>query len=208
MEWVSVIVSTLVALAVAISLPLSLRKRKKEGSQKVERLLSHLLEVGVKASLLEKGVHERKVGVSRSWGQRSEGIIQIVGRNVDYINISSVASQYGVGYFLDYLIRSPNWSVNQNRKKTRMVRKKGSGIGGRMDDIEWKGDDYLSRALNWDYQLKDKLLQAELGELKDGIWIFPEPKYEYCRVRTAYFLPAPDLFEAIDIIAKHIRSAW
>ncbi len=27
-----------------------------------------------------------------------------------------------------------------------------------------------------------------------------EPKYEYARVRTAYFLPSLDLFDAIDIM--------
>ena len=36
--------------------------------------------------------------------------------------------------------------------------------------------------------------------------IFPEPKYAYARVRTAYFLPSLDLFEAIDIIVKHIKA--
>jgi len=35
-----------------------------------------------------------------------------------------------------------------------------------------------------------------------------EPKYEYARVRTAYRLPSLDLFDAIDIIAKHVKSGW
>ncbi len=35
-----------------------------------------------------------------------------------------------------------------------------------------------------------------------------EPKYEYARVRTAYRLPSLDLFDAIDIIAKHVKSEW
>jgi len=35
-----------------------------------------------------------------------------------------------------------------------------------------------------------------------------EPKYEYARVRTAYFLLSPDLFDAIDIIARHIKAGW
>ena len=35
-----------------------------------------------------------------------------------------------------------------------------------------------------------------------------EPKYEYARVRTSYFLPSLDLFDAIDIIAKHVKSEW
>ncbi len=35
-----------------------------------------------------------------------------------------------------------------------------------------------------------------------------EPKYAYARVRTAYRLPSLDLFDAIDIIAKHIKAGW
>jgi hypothetical protein len=34
------------------------------------------------------------------------------------------------------------------------------------------------------------------------------PDGEYARVRVAYQLPSADLFEAIDIIAGHIRSVW
>ncbi len=87
-----------------------------------------------------------------------------------------------------------------------MVRKKSPAIWGRVVDIEWKGADYLSQQLNLDYRLKDILLQTELKELKGNIEIFPEPKYEYAGVRTAYLLPSLDLFEAIDIIAKYIKS--
>ncbi len=87
-----------------------------------------------------------------------------------------------------------------------MVRKKSPAIWGKVVDIEWKGDGYLSQQLNLDYRLKDILLQSELKKLKGNIEISPEPKYEYIRVRTAYLLPSPDLFEAIDIIAKYIKS--
>ena len=89
-----------------------------------------------------------------------------------------------------------------------MVRKKNPAIWGRVVDIQWRGDDYLSQELNFDYQLKDRLLQVEPKELKGSIWIFPEPKYEYTRVRTNYSLPSSDLFEAVDIIAGHIKSGW
>ena len=88
-----------------------------------------------------------------------------------------------------------------------MLRKKSSAIRGRVVDVEWKGDEYLSRGLNYDYRLKDRLLAAS-EELKWDIWVFPEPKHEYVRVRTAYLLPSSDLFEAMDIVAGHIKSGW
>ncbi len=206
MEWLNILAGIITFLVLTIGLPLALRKRKKGGPQNVEQLLHHLQEIGVKASLAEKGVEEEKIGVGRSFMRRSESTIKIEGRNIDYINVISVSSQYGVNYFLDYLVRSPNWSGKKSGKKTRMVRKKSPAIWGRLVDIEWKGDNYLSQQLNLDYRLKDILLQTELKELKGNIVIFPEPKYEYARVRTSYLLPSPDLFEAIDIIAKYIKS--
>ena len=206
MEWVNILSGLIAALVLTIGLPLALRKRKKGATQNVEQLLHHLQEIGVKASLAEKGVDEEKVGASRSFMRRSESVIKIEGRNIDYINVSSVSSQYGVNYFLDYLVRSPGQSGQKRQKKTRMVRKKSPAIWGRVVDIEWKGDVYLSQQLNLDYRLKDILLQTEPKELKSNIVIFPEPKYEYARVRTAYLLPSSDLFEAIDIIAKYIKS--
>ena len=87
-----------------------------------------------------------------------------------------------------------------------MIKRRTSATKGKVVNIEWKGDDYLSRELNYDYRLQDKLLQAELDKLKSGIWIFPEPKYEYTRVRINYLLPSPDLLESVDIIAGHIKS--
>ena len=206
MEWINILSGLIAALVLTIGLPLALRKRKKSGSQNVEQLLHHLQEIGVKASPAEKGVEEGKVGMGRSFMRRSEGVIKIEGKHIDYINVSSVASQYGVNYFLDYLVRSPSQSGRKGQKKTRMVRRKSPAIWGRVVDIEWKGDVYLSQQLNLDYRLKDILLQTEPKELKSNIMIFPEPKYEYARVRTAYLLPSPDLFEAIDIIAKYIKS--
>ncbi len=206
MEWVNILSGLIAVLVLTIGLPLALRKRKKGATQNVEQLLHHLQEIGVKASLAEKGVDEEKVGASRSFMRRSESVIKIEGRNIDYINVSSVASQYGVNYFLDYLVRSPSQSGRKRQKKTRMVRKKSPAIWGRVVDIEWKGGVYLSQQLNLDYRLKDILLQTEPKELKSNIVIFPEPKYEYARVRTAYLLPSSDLFEAINIIAKYIKS--
>jgi hypothetical protein len=208
MDWGSIIGGILAALVAAIGLPLALKRRKKASPENVEQFLQHLQGMGVKASLLEKGDGEEKVGVSRASGQRSEGVIRIEGKNVDFVNVISVTSQYGVQYFLDYLVKALNWTGRTKRKKTKLETKKSSVIRGKVVDIVWKGDDYLSQVLNYDSRLKDKLLQVELDKLKGSILIVPEPKYEYARVRTTYLLPSPDLFEAIDIIAGCIKSGW
>ena len=71
--------------------------------------------------------------------------------------------------------------------------------------MEWKGDKSLAPSLNFDYILKDKLLQSNLNTLR-SVWLFPEPKQGYTRIRTAYSLPSPEIFGAMDIIARHIKS--
>lgn len=208
MDWANILAGVIAALVVAIGLPLALRKRKKAGPENVEKLFQHLQKLGVRASPLEKGAQQEKVGISRASGQRSEGVIKIEGKDIDYINVSSASSQYGVNYFLNYLVTTSSWTGKKDRKKTSMVRKRSSGIWGRVVDIEWRGDAHLSRELNFDYRLKDILLQTEPKEVGGGIQIFPEPKHEYARVRTAYLLPSSGLLEAIDIIAKYVKSGW
>jgi len=208
MEWGSIIGSIIVALMAAIGLLLALRKRKKSGPKSLEELFNHLRGMGIRASLAEKGVEEEKVGVTRGMSQRSEGVIRVEGRHVDFINVVSTASQYGVYIYIEFLVRTPGMVGRQQRRKTRLVKKKGMGAGVRVADVGWRGDDYLSRELEFDYSLSDKLLQAEYDKLKNGILIIPEPKYEYARIRITYLLLSHELFEAIDIIARHIKSGW
>lgn len=205
MDW-SDILPILIAISVVIGLPLALRSRKKGGQKKVEEFCQHLLGIGVKASTLEKDASQEKVGQKRSWGQKSVGAIKLADRNIDSINVIGVASQYGVRYFLDFLVRGSSLTGRENKKKTRMTRKRSSAFSGKVISIEWKGDDYLARKLSLDYRLTDQLLQADINVLRGGIWIYPEPKYGYTRIRTTYFLPTPDLFESMDTIAKHIKS--
>ncbi len=205
MEWENLI-GVITAIVFMVVLPLVLRARKKAGPQKRGELLSHLQNLGVKASLEEKGIQEEKVGASR--GQKSEGVFRLEARKIDYINVTGVSSQYGTNYFLNYLVRRPSWSAERKRGKTRMVKKRSSVILGKVAGIEWQGDDYLSRELNFDFRLKDILLPASRSELKGGIQIYPEPKHQYARIRTAYFLPSLELFEAMETIAGHIRSGW
>ncbi len=204
MDW-SDFLPLLLALLAIIGFPLALRSRKKGGPQKVEELRQHLLGIGVKVSRPEETAGQEETGQKRSWVQKPLGVIKLRDRNIDSINVIGVASQYGVRYVLDFVLRSVSLTGKESKKKTRLVRQKSSAVG-RAVDIEWKGDDFLARKLNLDYRLTDKLSQAEPAVLKGGIWIFPEPKHQHTRIRMTYFLPTAGLFEALDIIAKHIKS--
>ena len=205
MEWENLIGIITAVIAFGV-LPLVLRARKKAGPQKVDELLGHLQSNGVNASLMEKGASEENIG--RGMGQKSEGLIRLEGRKIDYINIIGVSSQYGTNYFLDYLVLKPGSPVEKRRKKTNMLRKKSSTLWGKTVDIQWQGDEYLSRELNYDFGLKDILMYAKPEELRGGIQIHPEPKHEYARIRTGYLLPSSEMVGALELIAGHIRVVW
>ena len=203
MNWESII-SALVAILVMASLPLALLRRKKTGARRKEELFQRLGEIGAKASLMEPGDAREKIGPSRASGQRSEGIIQLEGGNIDSINIISASGEHGLNYFLDYLMKSPNLTRSRTLKKTWLFRKRNSLLWGRVVDVRWKGDKSLAQSLNFDYRLKDRLLKPDAG--LPGIRIFPEPGQGYARIRTPYALPTTETLETLDIIARHVRS--
>jgi len=143
MEWSSIL-SIIMAILVAIGLPLALRSRKKAGPKKREELYQHLQEIGIEAALRERGSDEEKIGLSRSSGQKSEGIIELKDRNIDLVNVISVASQYGVHYFLDYLVKAPNIMEERKLKKIRLLRKRSPPLWGKVVAIYWEGDNSLA----------------------------------------------------------------
>ena len=209
MEWDSLL-PVIIGLLAFVGLPFALRNLKKGGPDKVEELHQHLQKIGIRVSSVEidasqgKGAGKRK----RSRGEKPIGIIKLKDKNIESVKVIGAATQYGVNYSLDFMVKSSSLTGRKDTKNTKMVRKKGAAIGGRAIEIEWKGDNSLSQKLNFDYRLKDKLAQADLKPIKNKISIHPEPQHGYTRIRTNYFLPEPDVFEIIDAIAKHTKSGW
>ncbi len=207
MENWSNVAGILVFLLIAIALPLIVRRRKKGGgAANIEELYQHLRGLGVEASLAKEGDRRAGIGLGRASGQESEGLIVLEDRSIDSINVVSVSTQYGKRYFIDYLVKSPNISGERMLKTTRLIRRKSPPIWGKVVAIDWKGDDSLTRCLNLDYSLEEKLLRADVNVLKGGIWIFPEPRYGYVRIRTDYSLPSAEIFGVIRSIARRVRS--
>jgi len=200
------ILPIVLAMSTAVGLIVAARRLKKEGPQKEQELYRHLDGMGVKVSVPEELVNQTTTGHKRPWGQKPVGTIKLIGSNVDSIDVIGTASQYGINYYLDYLVRISGFFGT--KKKTRMVKKKTSFFGGMVADIEWKGDDSLAQRLNYDYQLKEKLLHMGPDALKGSIVAVPEVKHGYARLRTSYSLLTRTMFENIDTIARHIRSEW
>jgi len=153
MGWSSII-SIVVGLLAAIGLPLALRERKKNGPRRREALCQHLQKMGVRGYALQSRHDREEIGLSRASGQKSEGIIELEDRNIDFINVISIASPYGVQYFLDYLAKNPKVMERRMLKKARLIRRKKPPPWGKVVGVEWKGDICLCQSLNFDYSLR------------------------------------------------------
>lgn len=199
------IVGILFFLFIAVAVPLILRRRRRgEGTANIEELYQHLRKLGAEAYVAKESDNRGRTGLGSGSGQQSEGLIVLEDRNIDSINVVGVSMQYGKRYFTDYLVKSPNVTGERMLKRTALTTKKSPPIVGKVVGVGWKGDESLTQSLSLDYSLEEKLLRADV--LKGGIWILPEPKQGYVRIRTEYSLPSAEIFEAIRSIARRVKS--
>ncbi|GAH52729.1 unnamed protein product, partial [marine sediment metagenome] len=98
------LIPIIIAFVSAVLLPFFLSKRKKEGHKKFEEFRRHLPGIGVRFTKLDKESEQAKLGKKISRAQKSEGVVALEERNIDFIIVASVASQYGVNYYIEYLV--------------------------------------------------------------------------------------------------------
>ena len=199
------ILPAIIVFLTAFLIPFLLSKKKKKGDKKHKEISHLLLEIGVEFVELDEGSEQVKFRRKLSLGLKSEGIIALKKSNIDFINIISASSQYGVNYSIEYLVKSTFGIREKPLKKTKMVIKKKSLFGGEVVDVIWRGDQYLAQKLNMDYDLKHRFMQADINTFKGGILIIPEQKHGYIRIKTNYNIPSADIFYAIDTLAAHMR---
>ncbi len=204
MEWtdlINIIIGVIVAVSAGIGIPLALRSRSKKGPQKLDELNRHLLEIGEDVYIPHDATYEKTIGEKRFSLEKSQGVIGLKNRKIDWMNLIGVSTQYGTEYYIDYLLRSPNLDIikiknTSLKKKKRLFKDKDN------HNLYWSGDESISKSLNLDYRIFDKIGQSEYN---GNIQIIPEKKHGYIRIRTAYFLPEPEFIGAIEIIASHIN---
>jgi hypothetical protein len=202
------IVTIILAVMGLAGFILSLMGLRKSGKKKIEELRDHLNTIGVKAWIVMTEPDNISKGPRRSWGFKYMGTITLSGKEIGSINVTGVASQYGANYFLDFIVPHNNRIPGNTRSKVKLARRRINDLmdGKKIQDIFWKGDTILAQKLNMDIRLKEKLLRTDLRPVKYSIEIIPEAERDYYRIRTPYFLPATDMFEIVNIVAKHVRS--
>lgn len=191
MDWTDIL-SIIGAIIVAVGFPLAWRSLRKSGQKKAEELYRHLTAMGLDARMEESG------RVKHRGGEKSVGVITIRGRNIDFVDVFGISSQFQPNYFIDYSVETPEWKSKEATRPIQMKKKRGFPLG----KIEWKGQNPLTQVLNADYSLEDRLLSEDF---KGAIQILPSPKQGAC-IRTSYFLPSPGLFEGLDTIAGYLKK--
>ncbi|MGD0353663.1 MAG: hypothetical protein ABSB38_09295 [Dehalococcoidia bacterium] len=180
---------------------------------RVTGLCEHLQVIGINASVMKETNWWGISGQPHIWWEHVMGVIKLEGRDIDVINVVNVRSRYLNMWYLDFIVRtsSPHVSMREDYAKLIMKRSFGGNLlifiniySAKIVGMEWRGDTDLVRELNFDNQLKNKLLNTDLRSLRGLLEIVPEPKYRCTRIRTSYFLPSLELFDILETIARHI----
>lgn len=203
MEWGNIIV--VIALAIVLPLAALLRKNKANAPKSIE-LLEYLQGKGIKATLVQEDSSTDTAIRGHFTLHPSREIIRLEKSSIDSIIATSVSGQYGSREFIECMVRTGNLAQNRKLHKTRVTVKRNHPFGGKTVTVKWVGDKTLSQSLNLDYRLEKRLLQASPDELRAGISISAEPKKGYIKMRIAYCFPSTDMLEALNIIAKHLKS--
>jgi hypothetical protein len=203
-----IIVTIILAVTGLAGFILALISLSKGAKKKAEELCDHLNTIGVKAwiDMTEPDNVDKGPRIFRGFKYLDK--IKLNGKEIDSINVTGIATQYGVNYLLDFIVPHNNHISGYRVSKVKLARRRLNDLMGerKIQDVMWKGDTVLSQKLNLDVDLKEKLLQADLKQVKYSIEIIPETERDYCRIRTPYFLPAKGMFEIIRTIAKHIKT--
>ena len=95
---------SIVLLVVAIAgFIISRRKIKKESPVKADELYETLRSLGIKASRVSEEVLSEVDG--RKSRQQTAGLFQVKSKQIDFVKLTGEAQQYGVTYYLDFLVR-------------------------------------------------------------------------------------------------------
>ncbi len=202
-----------VILVVVGGMILRFRWERNRSSDKLGELKRHLQNLGIQTYLLAERSGQPPVERRGLWSDvwsymtRSADTLGIKERDLDCVFVVYGVSKQGTHYWLDYIVKATHWPPAKSLKTTRMRKKRRFLFLGRATDIEWKGDDSLAAILQGDYKLKERLLKSRyVGQVMRWISIYPQAKYGYYKIRTSYYLPDTEFFEALDTIAGHLKS--
>ena len=185
--------------------------REKFRDKKMDKLLAHLVSLGIDAELVKKGASE-DIGKPSLWEMNAldMGSIRITGKEIDVIQVTKYSgAEYGPTYRIDYAVKGRIGAKKEGvMAKTKLTKKgiaqKIGWTSGGLLDISWTGGE-IADLLNEDELLKRLLLREQIPKF-GIIEVKPDKNKPFVRICTGGRFPSKKEFECYNIIAKHISS--
>ena len=201
-------------------------------------IYSRVQQAGISATMIEdKNKYLEKIGVKVKEIDCTWWVLDISNQDFNYVVRFYEYNRGGSVNFLDYIVAGSLHSSEKSQTDTLNVSQKGllgkmasnnwwkslitTGLKkrtrisikkekGRVIDIGWKGDDLdFILKLNSDSILKQKIIErSQASKDSTKITIHYMSRQNYGVIRTENFKPTTEDFEIMNMIARHIKSAW
>ncbi|UCE96582.1 MAG: hypothetical protein JSV51_03005 [Candidatus Bathyarchaeota archaeon] len=179
--------------------------------KKPDKLLAHLVSLGIDAELVKKGAYE-DIGKPSLWEMNASdmGSIKINGKEIDVIQVTKYSgAEYGPTYRIDYAVKGRIGAKEERVMAKTKLKKKGfvhkiGWTSGGILDISWTGGE-IADLLNEDESLKELMLREQIPKF-GIIEIKPDKNKPFVRISTGEIFPSEKEFECYNTIAKHISS--
>jgi hypothetical protein len=173
---------------------------------------------GISTSLIvDRNYYLDKIGKTlKETSDFIEGVFLIKDEKFDYIFYRSGGSSNYYDY-LEYIVTDDTFEGKTSKSNransifyqrgTRLSVRRNSWLFGKVTRIYWKGDENLSRMLNSDNLLNERLVQRLQGKRLLG-QIFIYWKNRYAVIRIPVYTSSSEDFAIMNMISRHIKSVW
>jgi hypothetical protein len=194
--------------------------KKKRATSLINDLHSQLMQAGIEASVtIDKNYYLEKIGDAvKKVDNHIEAVSDIQGKDFDYIFVHSTGHQTGSDDYWQYIVigslpeaeRAKSWfDTIFYQKRTELRAKRNRWPWSKVFDIYWIGDTTLAHKLNSDIPLRERISQLlRSRKHPKEVFIYCHQTYKFAVIRTPLYSPEAEDFEIMNIIARHIKSAW
>jgi hypothetical protein len=177
------------------------RKAKNTSREMAQNIPHHFRNIGIELKTLSGQDAESRLGKN---AQVRVALFELQRREVEFLEVVHVATGQGDNTGsprFDYIFHV------SGANKQKMV-----DTEVKSESLKWKnhviGNNSLAESLNQNDQLGSLLIPLRS---RMGIWdleIIADPSKMLAKIRTREFLPTLEQLEAIDVIARHVKTVW
>ena len=234
---IQVLIGCVVLVAgVFIMGPILNRKSKKRGKEKGNLLCQGFSAIGIEAipfDLVTARETEPFVKKLLDNYVKVDSICALKNEEFNYVYYNTIDAGKNSYFYFQYVILPPETNtivsngnsisgkaaladslkaslgLSKSRRRVRLASKKSIALWGKIRDITWNGEEHLTRELNEDNILKDKMIKRFCENSKlTSLDISYYPRLNFVEISTAIIIPDKEDYEILKSIAHHVKSTW